>query len=43
MEAKGNPRLAPMNEYGVAEAQKAFRIVNAIFRSKGSLNVENAL
>ena len=39
MEAKGKRRLAPMNEYGVAEAQKSFRIVNAIFRSKGNDNV----
>lgn len=31
--AAGKPRVNPANEYGVAEAQKAFRIVNAIFSS----------
>lgn len=31
--AAGKPREAPANKYGVAEAQKAFRIVNAIFSS----------
>lgn len=39
MEAKGRIRLTPMNEYGVAEAQKAFRIVNAIFRFRGNDSV----
>lgn len=39
LEARGKPRLAPMNEYGVAEAQKAFRIVNAIFKFRGNDSV----
>ena len=32
----GNPRPPTMNEYGVAEAQKSFRLVNAIFASYGN-------
>lgn len=32
----GNPRPPTMNEYGRAEAQKAFRLVNAIFASYGN-------
>lgn len=31
--AAGKPRATPANKYGVAEAQKAFRIVSAIFSS----------
>jgi len=36
MEKAGNPRKPMNNEYGIAEAQKAFRIVNAIFSSYGN-------
>lgn len=39
MAEAGNPRPPTLNEYGVAEAQKAFRLVNAIFASYGNDSV----